>query len=214
MARRLTAVAEQEGVGLTYGFQVPTGSYNFGIEAREDGPESLARPAARTRDTLAVPGFSEGGLSVSDLLLADGLRTLADRPTRREELRLWPSRTLHFTSGDPVHVYFEVYGLATDDEGVANYRVQFSVEDAEHQNFVERVVSGFVELFQRGDEQQPTVAWERVVEVSGDRVIEYVSVTLPHLDAGQYVVSVVITDVATGETTQTERLLWVDQPTT
>ena len=210
LARRLSAVADQPRMGLTYGFQVPVGLYSFGVEAREEGPESFARPAARARDTLAVPGFPEGRLAISDLLLADGLRALSERPRVREELRIWPSRTLLFVSGDPVHVYFEVYGLATDADGLARYRVELAVEDVENRNVVEKIARGLVELFSRGDAQEPAVAWERTVVVEGDRSMEYVSVSLPPLDEGPYRVVVRIEDLTSGVSTLSERAFWID----
>ena len=210
LARRLTAVADQPRMGLTYGFQLPVGLYSFGLEAREEGPENLARPVGRARDTLAVPGFPEGRLSISDLLLADGLRALSERPRVREDLRIWPSRTLSFYSGDPVHVYFEVYGLATDSDGFARYRVELAVEDAEDRNVVERIARGVVQLFSRGDDQEPAVAWERTVVVSGDRSMEYVSVSLPPLDRGSYRVVVRIEDLTGGASALSERVLWIE----
>ena len=210
LARRLTSVTDQPRMGLTYGFQMPVGLYSFGLEAREEGPENLARPVGRARDTLAVPGFPEGQLSISDLLLADGLRALSERPRVREGLRIWPSRTLSFISGDPVHLYFEVYGLATDSDGLARYRVELAVEDAEDRNVVERIARGVVELFSRGGDQEPIVAWERTVVVSGDRSIEYVSVSLPPLDRGQYRVVVRIDDLTSGASALSERVLWIE----
>jgi GWxTD domain-containing protein len=210
LARRLTAVADQPRMGLTYGFQMPVGLYSFGLEAREEGPENLARPVGRARDTLAVPGFPEGQLSISDLLLADGLRALSERPRMREDLRIWPSRTLSFISGDPVHVYFEVYGLATDLDGLAQYRVELAVRDAEDRNVVEKIARGVVELFSRGGGQEPTVAWERTVVVGADRSMEYVSVSLPPLDGGTYRVVVRIEDLTSGAFTVTERVFWIE----
>jgi hypothetical protein len=169
----------------------------------------VARPAARTREALSVPGFPDDRLGVSDLLLADALRPLAERPERREELGIVPSRTLRFRRGEPVHVYFEVYGLETDSEGVARYRVEFAVEDAEERNLVQRIARGVVELFSGTGDQEPRVVWERTVRLTGDRSIEYISVGLPPLDEGTYRMRLQVTDLSSGGVAGSERVLWM-----
>jgi len=197
-------------VGLSYTLDLGTGEYHYGVEARAYGPESEARPAARARESLEIPGFPPGELSVSDLLLADAIRPLEPSPDRREQLRIWPSRTLRFASGVPVHLYFEIYGLDTGEEGLARYRVDLAVEDARQRNVVERVLRGVVELFSRGREREPRVSWERVVPVSADRAMDFLFVELPELDPGEYVVRLQVTDFATGETVERERRFQIE----
>lgn len=197
-------------VGLTYTLDLGTAEYRYGVEARTYGPESEARPAVRARESLEIPGFPPGELSVSDLLLADAIRPLEPSPDRREQLRIWPSRTLRFASGAPVHLYFEIYGLDTGEEGLARYRVDLAVEDARQRNVVDRVLRGVVELFSRGREREPRVSWERVVAVSGDRAMDYLSVELPELDPGEYVVRLQVMDSATGESVERERRFQIE----
>ncbi len=210
-SHRDTVAVADVPVGLSYTLDLEPAEYRYGVEARTIGPESGARPAARARESLEIPGFPPGELRVSDLLLADAIRPLEPSPDRREELRIWPSRTLRFASGAPVHLYFEIYGLATDDEGLARYRVELAVEDARQRNVVERVLRGVVELFSRGREREPRVSWERVVAVSGDRAMDYLSVELPALDPGEYVVRLQLTDFATAVTVERERRFRIDE---
>ena len=209
-ARRLAVPIADQPIGLSYQIEVGPGSYNYALEARRATDGVDPRPLARVRDTLTVAGFPAGQLNVSDLLLADGVRALVQRPSSRADIRIWPSRDLRFDTGEPISVYFEIYGLQTDAEGLARYRVEFAVEDAEQRNVVQRIASGLTELFRRGDQQEPRVAWDRVVEVADDRAIEYLTVELPQLEAGVYAVRVRVTDAVTGREVTASRVFRID----
>jgi hypothetical protein len=78
------------------------------------------------------------------------------------------------------------------------------VWDAERRNLVQRLARGLQELFTRGGEDEPRVAWERIAPIAGDAVIDYVSVTLPRLAEGQYRVVLRITGLATGRSATSE----------
>jgi GWxTD domain-containing protein len=208
--RRVSAAVGDQPIGLSYQFEIPAGRYIYGLEARRQASETEERPAARARDTLSVIGFPSGQLSVSDVLLADALRALVPRPTRRDDFRIWPNRTLRIDSGDPIHVYFEVYGLQTDADDLARFRVEFAVEDADQHNMVQRIAQGVSELFTRNDEQEPSVTWERTIPITDDRAVEYLTVELPEIDEGSYAVRVRITDLVSGASAVSERVFWVD----
>ena len=210
-ARRLSVPVGETPLGLSYQIEVPSGKFYYGLEARREVEVDVseARALARARDSLVVAGFPEGQLAVSDILLADALRPLVQRPSTRQELRIWPNRTLRFDSGEPVSVYFEVYGLQTDEGGAARYRVDFAVEDAEQRNIVQRIARGVTELFSRGGDQEPQVTWDRVVQVVNDRSIEYLTVELPELEEGAYAVRVRISDLASGQAVTADRVFWI-----
>ena len=184
-------------VVLTYRAEVGPGRYRYAIEARVAGPDSVARPAARVREMLEAPGFAGGGVALSDLLLADALVPLAETPSSRAELRIVPSRTLAFEQGAPVHLYFEVYGLQPDEEGYGSYRAELAVEDSTRRNLVQRLARGARELFRRGAGDQ-RVSWERTAPVRDGVVIDYLTIDLPALDAGEYVVRVRVREVGSG----------------
>jgi GWxTD domain-containing protein len=209
-ARRLSVPVSETPPGLSYNIEVPSGKFHYGLEARRELEEQEARALARARDSLVVAGFPEGQLNVSDILLADAISPVNQPPNQRGDLRIWPSRSLVVRSGQPISVYFEVYDLQSDAQGLAQYRVEFAVEDAENRNLVARIASGITELFSRGEDQEPEVSWERVVRVEDDRSMEYLSVEVPDLDEGSYAVRVRITDLATGQEVFAERVFQVE----
>jgi len=196
-SRRHTVEVGTMPVVLTYRMEVGPGRYRYGVEARAAGPDSTARPAARAREVVETTGYGEG-LTMSDLLLANALVPLVEAPTSREELRIVPSRTLAFEHGAPVHLYFEVYGLQPDDEGYGRYRAELAVEDSTRRNLVQRLARGAQELFRGGGGPGARVSWERVTPVRDGVAMDYLTVELPSLDAGEYVVRVQVREPATG----------------
>ena len=200
-------------VMLTYRLEVGPGRYRYAVEARVTGPDSVPRPAARAREMLEVPGFAGAGVALSDLLLADALVPLADAPSSRQELRIVPSRTLAFEQGAPVHLYFEVYGLQPDEEGYGSYRAELAVEDSTRRNLVQRLARGARELF-RGGAGDQRVSWERTAPVRDGVVIDYLTVELPALEAGEYVVRVRVREAGSGEEAEAVRRFRVVAPRT
>ncbi len=195
-------------LALTYRVELPAGAYRYGREARTSGPDSVARPAARSRAELTVEAFPEDRLASSDLLLADGLGTRGVEPKTRDDLFLVASRTLRFEQGAPIHLYFEVYGLTVDADSMGAYRAELAVEDSTRRNVVERLARGATELFRRrgGDAR---VTWDRVVPVRDGRAMDYLTIELPSLEPGEYVVRVRVTEPATGQGVEARRAFTV-----
>ena len=195
-SRRHTVGVGTWPVVLTYRVEVGPGRYRYGVEARAAGPDSVGRPAARAREVVETTGYGDG-LTMSDLLLANALVPLTETPTSREELRIVPSRTLTFEQGAPVHLYFEVYGLQPDDEGYGRYRAELAVEDSTRRNLVQRLARGAQELFRGGGRGGARVSWELVTPVRDGVAMDFLTVELPALDAGEYVVRVEVREPST-----------------
>ncbi|HSR43323.1 MAG TPA: GWxTD domain-containing protein, partial [Longimicrobiales bacterium] len=155
--RRHHAFATEDGLLLTYRFELPRGAYHYGLEARLEAGSAVSRPLARARERLTTTAYPRGTLALSDLLLARRIVPRTETPRSREELVIDPSRTLRFQPGEPVHMYFEVYGLDTDASGLGRYRARLAVEDSTRQNVVERIVSAFLPNLIRPEGGQPWV---------------------------------------------------------
>lgn len=209
-ARRSTLVDER-AFGLTYRLDVPPGEFLYGVEARRAAPDSVPRPAARARAALAAPGFPEHELSVSDLLVATLIRPRTEMPMGREDLAIAPSRTLRFASGDPVHLYFEVYGLQADEQGLVRYDAELTVEGQTRRSVVQRVLRGAAELFRRSD-PGARVVWQRTAPSAGDRTVDYLRVELPPVEPGEYAIRIQITDSATGQSAAATRRIHIGPP--
>ncbi len=84
--------------------------------------------AAAARDTFTAEFFPDDSLSLSDILLADALRPLAVKPTRRDEFDIMANAGRRYVPDQPVVLYYELYGLDVDQAGFASYEVSLSVK--------------------------------------------------------------------------------------
>jgi hypothetical protein len=69
-----------------------------------------------------------GDLAISDVLFAQKI-TPAERqsPFNRGALEVVPHPLRRYLRGSPVPIYFEVYNLGLDEDGLANYTVEYKI---------------------------------------------------------------------------------------
>ncbi len=99
------------------------GRYEIGIEAR--GLSSNRRTAYRTK--VDVPAYT-GSPSISDIQFASAIEeTGENRRFVKGSVQVVPHPIRAYRMPSPVMFYFEIYGLGTDDEGIASYRVEYQI---------------------------------------------------------------------------------------
>lgn len=201
--RALTVPARAETQAVTYSVPLLEGRYTVGIEAR-----AAYGGAAVRRDTLEVRAFRDGALALSDLVLADAVTARTEEPSGRRDFALKVNRRLEFERGMPVALYWEVYGLTPGEDGLARYQVTLGITDVKDRDVLASVVGALRGLFgaSRGEVK---VTYESAVELSGDRVPDYVSLQLPPDDARDYRIQLEVTDLRTGKTATAERVFRV-----
>lgn len=155
--------------------------------------------AAAARDTFTATRFPADSFAISDILAADLVRPLAEEPSSRSEYEILANAGLIFESGDPVHIYYEVYGLTPDPEGYASFDVslQVRVKELHRGGGISALLGlladawGFSIL---GDDRLE-LRYSRQVELSdADRVTEYLSLDPQEVPAGEYEIRVRIWD--------------------
>jgi hypothetical protein len=99
------------------------GYYRIGIEARDGA--SKRRAEYRTNVELAPYTASP---SVSDVEFASGIRqTEANQDFVKGGLQVVPHPSHAYRKPFPLWMYFEIYGLDTDPQGLAYYRVEYRI---------------------------------------------------------------------------------------
>jgi GWxTD domain-containing protein len=211
-SRTQTVPVSERGVALTYRVEVPPTSLRYAVETREAGPDSVPRPAARAVGGIVTEPLNTG-LALSDLLLAESIEPRVESPSTREELTIAPSRGLAFQPSEPVHIYFEVYGLGADDDGFAGYVAELTVTEVseERRGVLARVFRGARDLLFGGDDDPTTVRWERTAEVRDDRASDFLRLELGDLEPGRYAITVTVTDPQGGSVSR-ERVFDVGAP--
>jgi GWxTD domain-containing protein len=99
------------------------GRYNVCIEARDTN--SNRRAAFKTK--VDLPAYT-GSPSISDIQFASSIEeTEANRRFVKGNLQVIPHPLRAYRIPHPVMFYFEIYGLGTDEEGIASYRVEYRI---------------------------------------------------------------------------------------
>lgn len=184
-----------------YRVVLPPGIYSYALEAL--AADSSA--AALSRGEVVVGAYSTNSLRLSDLLVAWEVEPLADEPRTRQDLRYAAMPCLRIPPSGRVGVVFEAYGLGTDAEGLARYRVEVSTGEAPVDNLAVRLLRGIRDLFR--DAPTGRLSYERTVVPDGDRSVEWFEVEIPE-DAGEEVeLTIEVTDLILDATDTRRRVL-------
>ncbi len=194
--RTLTSPMEPKPQALTFSLPLLAGHYEYSLEARAPNDK-----AAVKRDSIIVQPYRDGVLALSDLVLSDAVTPKVPEPLDRRGFAIKANRQQVFDRDLPVAVYWEVYGLATDTEGYANYAVELRVTDAEGKGVFAKVAN----VFGFGADDDIELEYERVVRFNGQRVPEYISIELLDSEPGDYRVIIEVRDLIGGAEATTQR---------
>jgi GWxTD domain-containing protein len=181
-------------------FRIPLepGVYPYSAELRsEDGSFSAAR---RGRITASVFG---DWLSMSDLLIATEIEPRTPVVRERADLAIVASPDLVIAKDQPIGVYFEVYGVAADDEGIGRYRVDVQLRG--QRGLVGRIANALGRILPGGEDDPGMLSWEREVEVGTGRVPEWFTLQVPDARPGAHELTVTVTDAMEGTSFTSQR---------
>ncbi|KPK80352.1 MAG: hypothetical protein AMS25_09305 [Gemmatimonas sp. SM23_52] len=147
--------------------------------------------AAAARDTFSAWAFSGDSLSVSDILVADAIRPLVEDPRKRFDYDIQVNPALEYLPGEPVHIYYELYGLASDAEGFASYDValQVRVKRLQRGGPISQLLGALADAwgFSIVGDDRLELRFSREVRLDGrDRVTEYLALDPKEVPAGEY----------------------------
>lgn len=192
---------------LTFTVPLEAGdSLAYRVEARSHA----MRAAGVARGNVSAAPFPGDRLSMSDLLIAESVEPLAGEPRGRRDFRIAVARTDSVEVGLPFALYWEVYGLRPGADSLAHYEVTLRVQGADEKGVLADVVTFFGRAlgFTRG--QDLSLRWERSTALTGDRIPEYVQVSLGERKPGRYRAVVQVRDLTTQETATTSySFAWV-----
>jgi len=202
--RALRIASPPRPQALTYSLPLLAGRYTYSVEAR-----AASGKAAVRRAEVELEPFLDGVLALSDIVLANSVAPRTQEPTRRRDFAINVNRRFEFDPDLPLAIYWEVYGLSQDEGGFAHYQVTLSVSDAEGGGVLARVTGALGRLFGLSGEEALELTYERLVELSGDRVPEYMTMEFADSEPGEYRVRVQVTDQLSGASVVGERTFTV-----
>ena len=201
------AVKAEDTGNVLFTFELPRGTFEYSLEGLAAG----SRVAARNRGTITAVPVSRTGLSTSDIVLAGGVTPRVERPGGWRDFAIGASRDLVFDAEDDIHVYLELYGLAIDFTGSAEYTVEVTMQDAERRGVGARLLRSLGNLI-GGGEGESTVRFIRNVEPVDGVVPEYFSVSAEEAGEGMHRLVIAITDRTTGSSVNVEREFAIRRP--
>ncbi len=104
-------------------FSLPRSYYRLGVSMED--LDANRTSAYRTR--VSTRNF-DGDLALSDVLFAQKIGPAqSSSPFTRGPLEVVPHPIRRYAVGSPVSVYFEIYNLGINEDGVSNYEVEYRV---------------------------------------------------------------------------------------
>lgn len=172
----------------------PPGQHEVSVEFETAGGGTVAVQ----RREVDVHDFSGDGLAMSDILLSyrieesfDG-KPVSGSDILRQGLSIQPAPWTVYGTDQPIYIYFEVYNLTPDAEGVSRYEVEAELTPRESGSGVGRAIRN---LF-GGSGQGVSTGVPISVEASDDG--QYLILDAENLETGLYTLKVTITDQVTG----------------
>lgn len=185
---------------------VPPGEFLYSAE----GLEPVSRLAGRARYAADLPARGVG-LALSDPILAHSFAGAA-LPAHRSDARVRPYASLVFPARDTVGLFAEVHGLRPAADGRTRYRVELSLRRADRASLPARVVSWLGRrLGLSSPEVPPRLSWE-AAGTAGSPAIVAVDLPLDVDGEGLFILAATVTDLASGERAESDRLLRIGDP--
>lgn len=173
----------------------PPGQHEVSVEFETAGGGTVAVQ----RRSVEVHDFSSNRLAMSDILLSyrieesfDG-QPVSGSDILRQGLSIQPAPWTVFGTDQPIYIYFEVYNLMPDAEGVSRYEVEAELTPRETGSRVGRAFSG---LFGGGGAGVSTGV---PISVESTDDGQYLILDAENLESGLYTLKVTITDQVAGQ---------------
>ena len=184
----------------------PPGEHEVSVEFETAGGGTVAVQ----RRKVEVHDYSGTDLAMSDILLAyrieesyDG-QPVSGSDILRQGLSIQPAPWTVFGTDQPIYIYFEVYNLRPDTEGVSRYEVQAELTPREEGRGVGRALRN---LFGSGG-QGVSTGVPISVEATDDG--QYLILDADNLESGLYTLKVTISDQVSGRNVNMTKDLFLE----
>ena len=167
----------------------PSGYFTLAVQVQDETSQRIGV----YRKPITLSDYSGKDLLISDLKLANSITpTTSSGPFVRKGLNIVPNPGRLYPNGHLVYVYYEVYNLAMDDAGRTSYETLYEITPM-----------GMPALRNRrarrpGDMQTVMSFFEG--EGNSAEEAEYTALDTTDLEAGEYVLTVTLTDQQTDTT--------------
>ena len=114
--------------------RVPSGTHELSVEFETASGQTVAVQ----RREITVPDYDQPGVILSDIMLAYSVEQAENGPLEvppRSFAKIYLSYPRHgawYSTEWPIYLYFEIYGLALNAQGITDYDVEDHAGTQEH----------------------------------------------------------------------------------
>ncbi|MCY3872574.1 MAG: GWxTD domain-containing protein, partial [Gemmatimonadetes bacterium] len=163
---------------------IPPGRYYLGIQVHDTAGNRLGVQ----KQAIDVESYTGDGLMLSDIELANRIEE-----QKADSLNIIPQPSKSFSAGQPVAIYYEIYGLAKDTFGQTRYQMHYRIAPAQGQTPAVRVLQSVGKLLGVLSEKEFTVSYEQVGETESE--LSYLEIDVTDSAQGMYELEVQISDL-------------------
>ena len=145
---------------------------------------------------VEIESYPDSALALSDLSFASAV--IPDDGVPRG-FRVEPNPWRTYLQSDPVVVFYEIYGLVRNDFGQTRYRMDYRITPLDGGALVARIVRGIGRPLGIDGRESLTISFEQVGEDADES--SYVEIDVSGSAAGEYALSLVVTDLTSGQST-------------
>ena len=180
-------------------FSLPAGHYAYALELRD----RISLHSGSARATFTVEDLSGDSLKISSLVLASQVTERGGANTTglytKDGVDVIPVLVNRFPIRRPVYIYYEVYNLQTDADGLCRYRVDSRIEPVvEKSAFLAGAIRGIGRLL--GVNPQRTAITSSFESGSVNRnEILYHAIEMADARPGRYELTLTLQDLRSGQ---------------
>jgi GWxTD domain-containing protein len=181
--------------------EIDPGDYFFSLEMQNQ----YSKNVGTFRDSLEIVDYLGDSLQMSDILLAQNIKTNEQPITDRQALEIVPNPTKSFEIGQQLYLFYEIYNLVKNSEmGKTNYNISTTVTLKEKpKKGIGKVFKGIKSVMGLKSQNQKVTSY---YDYQGDSETErqYSIIDIKDWGFGTFVLSVNIQDVNSDQVVRKE----------
>jgi len=181
---------------------IKPGKYHLGVEVRDRDRNLMG---AYTR-ALEVESYAGTGLGLSDIEMAGSVVEDAEAKVKGG-YKVVPMPSGTYRPGQPVTIYYEVYGLIKDEFGQTHYEMEYQISPKKGKPIAVTILRAIGELMGIEEKKVVTISYEQKGKEMNEH--NYLEIDVTGSESGRYELQVTVTDLKSGEKVSKETLFGI-----
>ena len=185
--------------------RIPPGDYRLAIQMtdRTSGKWGIYH------QEVIVPGYGDD-LAMSDLELSWSVAPEGHGDKfRKRGLWVIPMPSRSFRTGQPPHVYYEIYNLREDEFGRTRYRISYTIkQDIQRRSGLYGALASAFHHLLPGEGRKVKVSYDRSGTEGSEQM--FIALDTASLETGLHQVAVAVTDLVTGTSVEKKAMFLLE----